>query len=140
MAVTCAATFSPLDPPDPDVLAQGVAILSPVADAAMASKFLQSSADTPGAKHLFSPMVLHLGASKLHLFTCLGQHSGSIKQIIIYIIVFFTCKTKEMAEQIHDVVQEAIQQMLPDIMKHPEACLLPLNSYCPMMFIKKCFP
>lgn len=80
MAVTCAATFSPLDPPD--VLAQGVAILSPVADAAMASKFLQSSADTPGVKHLFSPLVLHLGASKLHLFTCLAQHSGSIKQII----------------------------------------------------------
>lgn len=50
----------------------------------------------------------------------------------------FTCKTKETAEQIHDVVQEAIQQMLPNIMKHPEACLLPA-SYCPMMFIKNAF-
>ena len=30
-----------------------------------AAEFLTESADTPGVKHLFSPLVLHIGASQL---------------------------------------------------------------------------
>ena len=91
-----------------------------------AAGFLTASADTPGVKHLLSPLILHVGVLSLHYTSCCYQ-VPAVHNILGFTMCLdsgvcaspFSCK--EMAEMIHDVVKTALEPKLPEILACPDA-------------------